>query len=274
MDKGVEILAPGVYSPMMLLTHKGVRTAADFQGQKVRTQGGAPIQVEPFKKLGVLPVSLPLGEALPAMQNRTIDGMIAGVAPFTAFKYYDIAKPMTYLPSTTLVAPILVNRQFMKSLGPELEAIVREEGRKAEGLFTDWNVADHKQAEAVWRKNGAVAPDGAVASLKSGVATVVVGVSRGTGLPTKALVSVGSVVLVSVGSTVLAKEAGSVMVAVGLQKLDVVIVPNGLVIGSGGAISCGVVGRVKGPAGGEGDGDKGTPTLAPPAPGGAGPASV
>jgi TRAP-type C4-dicarboxylate transport system substrate-binding protein len=82
----VEILAPGVYSPMMLLTHKGVRTVADFQGQKVRTQGGAPIQVEPFKKLGVLPVSLPLGEALPAMQNRTIDGMIAGVAPFTAFK--------------------------------------------------------------------------------------------------------------------------------------------------------------------------------------------
>jgi len=153
-DKGVEILAPGVYSPMMLLTHKGVRTVADFQGQKVRTQGGAPIQVEPFKKLGVLPVSLPLGEALPAMQNRTIDGMIAGVAPFTAFKYYDIAKPMTYLPSTTLVAPILVNRQFMKSLGPELEAIVREEARKAEVLFTDWNVADIKRAEEVWRKNG------------------------------------------------------------------------------------------------------------------------
>src|SRR6266536_3382454 len=25
-DKGVEILAPGVYSPMMLLTHKGVRS--------------------------------------------------------------------------------------------------------------------------------------------------------------------------------------------------------------------------------------------------------
>ena len=153
-DKGVEILAPGVYSPMMLLTHKGVRAVADFQGQKVRTQGGAPIQVEPFKKLGVLPVSLPLGEALPAMQNRTIDGMIAGVAPFTAFKYYDIAKPLTYLPSTTLVAPILVNRQFMKSLGSELEAIVREEGRKAEVLFTDWNVADIKRAEEVWRKNG------------------------------------------------------------------------------------------------------------------------
>src|SRR5262249_61377345 len=101
---------------------------------------------------------------------------------------------------------------------------------------------------------GAVAPDGTVASLKSGVATVLLGVSRGTGLPTKALVSVESVVLVSVGSTVLANEAGSVVVAVGLQKLDVVIVPNGLVIGSGGGVGGGVSGALEGAgAGGGGD---------------------
>jgi TRAP-type C4-dicarboxylate transport system substrate-binding protein len=153
-DKGVEILTPGIYSPLMLLTHKGVRSVADFQGQKIRTQGGAPIQVEPLKKVGVLPVSLPLGEALPAMQNRTIDGMVAAAAPFVAFKYYDIAKPMTYLPATIFAAPILANRRFMKSLGPELETIVREESRKAEVLFADWNIADIKRAEDVWRKNG------------------------------------------------------------------------------------------------------------------------
>jgi TRAP-type transport system periplasmic protein len=153
-DKGVEILAPDIYSPLMLLTHKGVRSVADFQGQKIRTQGGAPIQVEPLKKVGVLPVSLPLGEALPAMQNRTIDGMVAAAAPFVGFKYYDIAKPMTYLPATIFAAPILVNRQFMKSLGPELEAIVREESRKAEALFSDWNVADIKRNEDLWKKNG------------------------------------------------------------------------------------------------------------------------
>ena len=71
---------------------------------------------------------------------------------------------------------------------------------------------------------GAVAPDGTVASLKSGTATVLLGASRGDGLPTKELVSVESVVL--------AREAGSVMVAVGLQMLEIVAVPNGVVIGS------------------------------------------
>jgi C4-dicarboxylate-binding protein DctP len=138
----------------MLLSHKAVRTVADIQGQKIRTQGGAPIQVDPLKKLGAIPVSLPLGEALPAMQNRTIDGMVAAAAPFVAFKYYDIAKPMTYMPATLFAAPVVVNRQFLKSLGPELEAIVRAEARKAEAVFLDWNVNDIKDKEEVWKKNG------------------------------------------------------------------------------------------------------------------------
>jgi TRAP-type C4-dicarboxylate transport system substrate-binding protein len=99
-------------------------------------------------------VSLPLGEALPAMQNKTIDGMVGAAAPYVAFKYYDIAKPMTYLPATLFAAPVVVNRQFLKSLGPELEAIVREESRKAEQLFLDWNISDIKSKEDIWKKNG------------------------------------------------------------------------------------------------------------------------
>ena len=153
-DKGVEILAPSLYSPLMLLSHKAVRAPGDLQGQKIRTQGGAPIQVEPLKKLGVIPVSLPLGEALPAMQNKTIDGMVGAAAPYVAFKYYDIAKPMTYLPSTLFAAPVVVNRQWLKSLGPDLEKIVREELRKAEDAFGDWNINDIKSKEEAWKANG------------------------------------------------------------------------------------------------------------------------
>jgi C4-dicarboxylate-binding protein DctP len=153
-DKGVEVLAPSLYSQLMLLTHKPVRTVADLHGQKIRTQGGAPIQVEPLKKLGVIPVSLPLGEALPAMQNKTIDGMVGAAAPYVAFKYYDIAKPMTFLPSTMFAAPVVVNRAWLKSLGPDLEKIVREESRKAEEVFGQWDLDDIKSKEEAWKKNG------------------------------------------------------------------------------------------------------------------------
>jgi C4-dicarboxylate-binding protein DctP len=153
-DKGIEVLAPSLYSPLMLLSHKAIRTVGDFQGQKIRTQGGAPIQVEPLKKVGVIPVSLPLGEALPAMQNKTIDGMVGAAAPYVAFKYYDIAKPMTYLPATLFAAPVVANRQWLKSLGPDLEKIVREESRKAEEVFGEWNINDIKSKEETWQKNG------------------------------------------------------------------------------------------------------------------------
>jgi C4-dicarboxylate-binding protein DctP len=153
-DKGIELLAPSLYSQLMLLSHKAVRAPGDLQGQKIRTQGGAPIQVEPLKKLGVIPVSLPLGEALPAMQNKTIDGMVGAAAPYVAFKYYDIAKPMTYLPATLFAAPVVVNRQWLKSLGPDLEKIVREESRKAEDVFGDWNINDIKSKEEAWKNNG------------------------------------------------------------------------------------------------------------------------
>jgi TRAP-type C4-dicarboxylate transport system substrate-binding protein len=153
-DKGIEVLAPSLYSPLMLLSHKAVRTVADLQGQKIRTQGGAPIQVEPLKKVGVIPVSLPLGEALPAMQNKTIDGMVGAAAPYVAFKYYDIAKPMTYLPATIFAAPVVANRQWLKSLGPDLENIVREESLKAADAFGDWNINDIQSKEEVWKKQG------------------------------------------------------------------------------------------------------------------------
>ncbi len=154
VSKGVEVLAPSLYSSLMLLSHKPVRTVADLQGQKIRTQGGAPIQVEPLKKLGVIPVSLPLGEALPAMQNKTIDGMVGAAAPYVAFKYYDIAKPMTYLPSTMFAAPVVVNRAWLKSLGPDLEKIVREESAKAEVVFGQYDLDDIKSKEDIWKKNG------------------------------------------------------------------------------------------------------------------------
>ena len=104
---------------------------------------------------------------------------------------------------------------------------------------------------------GAEAPDGTVASLKSGVGTVL-GVSRGTGLPTKALGSVASAVARKAGSVMVAagEDAGSVRVAVGLQMLDAVLVPNGVVIGSGSTRGGEPTEGFKTPGEDEGDGIK------------------
>ena len=152
--KGVEPLFTFLNGPLMLVSHKPARTLADLKGQKIRAPGGAPLHVEPFRKLGASPLSMPLGEVLPAMQNRTIDGAIANLAVFVSFKYYDVAKGVTFLPKSFLVASGLVNRNFMKSLGPDLERVVRDEARKAENLFSTWGVNDLERIRKVWVANG------------------------------------------------------------------------------------------------------------------------
>jgi C4-dicarboxylate-binding protein DctP len=151
--KGVEPLFTFANGPLMLLSHKPVRKVDDFRGLKVRVPGGAPLQIQPYRQLGALPVSMPLGEVMPAMQNKTVDAFSAALVVFVAFKYYDVTKDLTQLPASFLIASGLVNRNFMKSLG-DLEPMVREEARKAEDVFVHGAVADVNKLRGAWQKNG------------------------------------------------------------------------------------------------------------------------
>lgn len=153
--KGVEPLFTFANGPLMLLSQRPVEKVADFKGLKVRVPGGTPLHMEPFRKLGALPISMPLGEVMPAMQNRAIDGFTAALVVFVAFKYYDVTKNLTPLPGSFLIASGLVNRQFMKSLG-DLEPMVREEARKAEDVFVHGASADVNRLRGAWQKNGGV----------------------------------------------------------------------------------------------------------------------
>lgn len=162
-DKGIEPLTVFINGPQMIASDRPIHGPADFKDLKTRVPGAAPMYVEPFRKLGASPLSMPLGEVLPALQNHTIDAAVAAIAVVTGFKYYDVTKTMTYLPGTFLVAAGIVNRAWMKSLGPDLEAIVRDEARKAETVYWTWGVDDAKRSAETWSKSGGqvitMAPD-------------------------------------------------------------------------------------------------------------------
>jgi len=153
-DKGIELLITYAANPNMVLSHKPIRTLADFKGQKIRVPGAAPLHVEPFRHFGTSALSMPLGEVLPAMQNRTIDGAVAGLTVFPGFRYYDVAKGMTYLPGSYLILTGGVSRIFMKNIGPDLEKIVREVSLEAEKLFFTWLPEDVERAKKTWQSNG------------------------------------------------------------------------------------------------------------------------
>jgi TRAP-type transport system periplasmic protein len=71
-----------------------------------------------------------------------------------AFKYYDVAKSMTRMPGGFQLVAGVVNRSFMKSLGPELEAIVREESIKAEAKYGAWALELVERQKDAWSKVG------------------------------------------------------------------------------------------------------------------------
>lgn len=153
-SKGVESIAYVTVTPLYVLSHKPVRSIADLAGQKIRTPGGAPLHLEPLRKMGASPLSMPLGEVLPAMQTKAIDGVIAGLSAFTTFKFFDVAKALTAVPRTVIIAPVLANSAFMKSLGPDLEKIVREEAAKAELAIVPAVKREIGNGLDVWKKNG------------------------------------------------------------------------------------------------------------------------
>jgi TRAP-type C4-dicarboxylate transport system substrate-binding protein len=150
--KGVEALTLIVPSQYAILSHKAVNRLEDLKGQKIRVPG-SPIQMEALRRLGANPLSMPFGEIVPALQNRSIDGVYVGTTLFTALKFYDIAKPMTLLPSHWATTVPLVNRKFMKSLG-EHEKTVRAEAQKADAHILKWAAEDIKRSAQIWEKNG------------------------------------------------------------------------------------------------------------------------
>ena len=150
--KGVEALTLIVPSQYAILSHKAVNRLEDFKGQKIRVPG-SPIQMEALRRLGANPLSMPFGEIVPALQNRSIDGVYVGTTLFTALKFYDIAKPMTLLPSHWATTVPLVNRKFMKSLG-EHEKTVRAEAQTADAHILKWAAEDIQRSAQIWEKNG------------------------------------------------------------------------------------------------------------------------
>lgn len=152
--KGVEALIAYVASPTVLLSRMPVREIGQLKGLKIRTAGGARLYVEPMRRLGASPVAMPLGDVMSAMQNHAIDATTAGYVPFVTFKYYDVARDLTELPGSFLLSVGIVNRAFLKKIGPSLEKIVREEARNAESVFYGWGPANLEKMQRTWKAKG------------------------------------------------------------------------------------------------------------------------
>jgi TRAP-type C4-dicarboxylate transport system substrate-binding protein len=153
-NQGVEALFVYAASPLMMLTRKPISTLADLRGMKIRASGSSALQIEPLRRLGANPVSMPLGDTMSALQNGGLDGMVSGIAVFTAFKYHDVSRHLFVLPRSLLMVVGLANRSFLAGLDTAAQAVVRQEGLRAETLLANVGVSDVDQMRDQWKQRG------------------------------------------------------------------------------------------------------------------------
>jgi TRAP-type transport system periplasmic protein len=126
-DKGLHGIGLFMGEPSEIIFKTPVRRLADFKGKKIRIFA-SDFQSRAFERLGLTPVAMSLGDVLPAIQQGTIDGAVAGMQVFAGMHYIDAAKyiTMTGQPSIFIIAE--VNRKWYESLPPDLQQIVDRVG--------------------------------------------------------------------------------------------------------------------------------------------------
>lgn len=140
----------------VVVSKEPISSTADFSGIKLRTGGATPLLNTPMKDIGATPVAMPLGEALPGIQTGTIDAATINMPVAIGFKFADVAKHANYLPGSFTVVGGVVNKDFLRTIGPDLEAIVRNEAEKAKAAYAEKIDSGQAFFEALWTKQGGV----------------------------------------------------------------------------------------------------------------------
>lgn len=139
---------------MIIVSRDKIASADDLSGVKMRTGGATPLVNEPLEVFGVSPVALPLGDVLPSIQTGTIDASLLNLPVGVGFKFPDVAKEALYVPGKFGIIGGVVSKDFLAMIGPELEAILREQSVKALDAYAAKLDSGPKALEGAWTKMG------------------------------------------------------------------------------------------------------------------------
>ncbi len=153
VNKGLHGVAIFMAEPSDVIAKDAIRHLADFKGKKLRTFA-SKFQTEAWSRLGATPVAMSLGDVLPALQQGTIDGALAGMGPFTHMHFGDAAKyiTMTNQPAIFLVAEI--NKKWYDSLPPDLQKIIDKDAAEQAVAIGPLAAEMRKKSEAAWTASG------------------------------------------------------------------------------------------------------------------------
>ncbi len=152
-SKGIKGIGIFYNSPVIVVSKKPIQSVADFKGQKIRVFA-TPLQIEPMKSLGALPVPMALNEVMPALQSGNIDGLLAGIPVLTAMKFYDAARAVTEIHPGIVVSTVVVNKKWFDALPAGMQRAVEEAGAAVDKGSFQVAAGIIERANKGWVDNG------------------------------------------------------------------------------------------------------------------------
>jgi TRAP-type transport system periplasmic protein len=94
------------------------------------------------------------GEVIAALQNGTIDGMLAGMPVLTPMKFYDVAKNVTEIHPSIVTSIQVVNKRWFDGLPREVQTAMLDAGTKVDKEAFSFATALIEKANKDWQANG------------------------------------------------------------------------------------------------------------------------
>ena len=95
-----------------------------------------------------------LGEALPALQQRGIDGARAGIVVFVPLKFASVAPNVLRTGESIICVPKLASKRWLDGLPGEIRTVILEESAKAEKANVVYNITNMGSMYAAWKAQG------------------------------------------------------------------------------------------------------------------------
>ena len=155
LGKGKGLHGEGLFPvlPSAIVSRVPIRHLADFKGKKIRIFA-SDFQSTAFSRLGATPVAMSLGDVLPAIQQGTIDGAIAGMPVFTAFQYQDAAKYVTGTGQPYIFIIAEISEKWRAGLPPDLREIVDRDTAEVSKSMYDFSTKIWAQSQSDWVAKG------------------------------------------------------------------------------------------------------------------------
>jgi TRAP-type C4-dicarboxylate transport system substrate-binding protein len=152
-NKGLHGVGMFVTQPSSVVSRTPIRHLDDFKGKKIRVFA-SQFQTESFARLGATPVAMSLGDVLPAIQQGTLDGALAGMTVYTNFHYQDAAKYVTETGQPMVFIIVEVSKKWYDALPPDLQQIVDRDGA-TESIAIDPKATEiYQGARKGWTEGG------------------------------------------------------------------------------------------------------------------------